>query len=64
MRYTDYAGLSNTADQTVTISSRTRALILSAIFYIEPRFVWGDATDAQWDEIQDWIAQAAQEISE
>jgi hypothetical protein len=62
--YSDFSGLSDAEDVTVTMSEQTRALLLSALFYLEANRQWNvEAGSSEWDDIQAWLSDAVEQIT-
>lgn len=46
-----FLALDDTVTAAVQLTERQRALIRSALFFLEDRVAWNEMTDSQWDEI-------------
>ena len=62
MDWGDYVGLDDSPSITITVSDRTLALIMSAMFYIEAPRAWGDY-NANGDDINAAIGDAYTELN-
>lgn len=56
MEWEDFAGLSETGYKYPRLSERQRALILSALAYLEVRDNWPDISDVDWDAVEEELA--------
>jgi hypothetical protein len=62
--YNDFSGLSDSENITLTVSEKSRALLLSALFYLENTRQWNvEAGSSEWDDIQAWLADAVEQIT-
>lgn len=49
-------------DRGVLLSEQTQLILLSALSYVENRFVWDVADDTEWDELQAKIAESEKQV--
>ena len=64
LNWSDFSGDSGTPDVPLLLSVRSQSLALSAIYYIQFAYRWGNPDATEWDEIEGAISECLNELME